>query len=384
MLPLSSAFERAVWAVRAQFFLAGALFATWGVHVPTVKRHYGLGEQSLSLAMLAAGIGAVAALTQAGRVVGRFGSRATAVGAGLLTAVSLACLLLGGHWLALGLVMVLFGMGNGLFDVSINAAASDLEREGGRSRMSGFHGMFSLGGMAGAAFGSAWLGLGLPAAGHLVGTTLVAGLLVAVAGRWMPRQAPTDESAPAEPLPRFALPRGVLALLGTLAALGLIAEGSMYDWSVLYMAQELRSEPGTAALAYAAFSGAMAATRFGGDWLRDRIAPATLMSASAALAAVSMAVVLLVAHPVVALIGFALVGVGFANIVPALFSAAAQAGLTPAHGIAVVASMGYLGMMAGPPLIGLVGEHSSLTWGLATVVLFAGVLALAAPKAMKR
>jgi fucose permease len=182
--------------------------------------------------------------------------------------------------------------------------------------------------------------------------------------------------------PRFALPRGVLALLGILAALGLIAEGAMYDWSVLYMTQELHSEPGFAALAYASFSAAMAAARFGGDWVRERVSPPVLMSSSAALAAVSMAAVLWIAHPVAALVGFALVGLGFANVVPVLFSTAAKVDANPAHGIAVVASLGYLGMMAGPPLIGIIAEYASLTVGLVSVAVFAAVLSAAAPRAL--
>jgi fucose permease len=181
----------------------------------------------------------------------------------------------------------------------------------------------------------------------------------------------------------FELPRGLLALLGVLGALGLIAEGAMYDWSVLYMKQELASEASFAALAYASFSAAMAAARFAGDWVRERVSPAVLMSGSAALAAASMAAVLLIGHPVVALVGFALVGLGFANVVPVLFSAAAKVDANPAHGIAVVASVGYLGMMAGPPLIGIIAEHASLTLGLATVSLFAGILAAAAPRALR-
>ncbi len=372
--------RRAVWAVRTQFFIAGALFATWGVHVPTVKAHYGLSEQVLALVMLAAGVGSVAALTQAGRLVGRCGTRATAIGAGLLVAASIASLLVWPSMAVLCGAMVAFGIGNSLFDVSINTAASDLEQIGQRSLMSGFHGMFSLGGMVGAALGSAWLDRGMAAGLHLVLTAGLCAIAIVVAGSLM---RPHVAGAKVDDGPRFALPRGVLALLGALAALGLVAEGAMYDWSVLYMSQELRSDSGFAALAYASFSGAMAAARFGGDWVRDRVPPARLMSASAWLAAGALALVLWAAHPGVALVGFALVGLGFANIVPTLFSAAARVGVQPAHGIAVVASMGYLGMMAGPPLIGVIGEHSSLGWGLATVVLFAAVLALAAPKALK-
>lgn len=369
---------RATIAVRAQFFIAGALFATWGIHVPTVKQHYGLGEQALAMAMLASGVGAVLTLTQAGRIVGRQGPRRMAMLSGVLCAGSLVALLASQSYAVLLALMVVFGIGMSLLDVSINAAASELESLRERNLMSGFHAMFSLGGMVGAGLGSALLARAVLPETHLVVTSLASGAFVLVAGMVM-LQTVAGSSQQGH---GFAFPRGALGLLGVLAALGLIAEGAMYDWSVLYMTQELKSAPDFAALAYASFSGAMAAARFGGDWVRDRVSPAVLMSSSAALATVAMAAVLLIAHPVATLIGFALVGLGFANVVPVLFGTAAKLDANPAHGIAVVASVGYFGMMAGPPLIGVIAEHSSLTVGLASVAVFAAILALAAPKAL--
>jgi predicted MFS family arabinose efflux permease len=122
--------------------------------------------------------------------------------------------------------------------------------------------------------------------------------------------------------PRFDLPRGALVVLGLLAAAGLIAEGALYDWSVLYLKQEVGTDAGTAALAYASFSAAMAAGRFAGDWVRGHLSPVALLRASGALGAMGMALSLWVQQPMVVLVGFALVGLGFANVVPVLFSAA--------------------------------------------------------------
>jgi fucose permease len=374
----SIAVARATWAVRLQFFVAGVLFASFGVHVPTIKLHYALGEQALAIAMLAAGVGAVATLTQAGRWVGRLGARRAALLSGGATALCLALLLSSHAYAGLLAVMVVFGVGTSLFDVSINAAAGELEQRAGRSLMSGFHGMFSLGGMVGAGLGSLLLSHEVGGTTHLVAMAVLGAAAIGGAGAVMLRTIAGSDAKGG-----FELPRGLLALLGVLGALGLIAEGAMYDWSVLYMKQELASDASFAALAYASFSAAMAAARFGGDWIRERLSPAVLMSGSAALAAVSMAAVLLIGHPTVALVGFALVGFGFANVVPVLFSAAAKVDANPAHGIAVVASVGYLGMMAGPPLIGIIAEHASLTLGLATVSLFAGILAVAAPRALR-
>jgi fucose permease len=371
---------RATIAVRIQFFIAGALFATWGIHVPTVKLHYGLGEQALAMAMLASGVGAVLTLTQAGRIVGNQGARRMAILSGVLCAASLAAVLASADYGVLLALMVVFGIGMSLLDVSINAAASELERLRSRNLMSGFHAMFSLGGMVGAGLGSALLSHGMAAGTHLVGTSLGSLVVVIVAGLVMLRTV----AGSSQEGHGFALPRGILGLLGVLAAVGLIAEGAMYDWSVLYMAQELHSSPDQAALAYASFSAAMAAARFAGDWIRDRVKPTVLMSSSAALAAVSMAAVLLIADPIVTLVGFALVGLGFANVVPVLFGTAAKMDANPAHGIAVVASVGYFGMMAGPPLIGVIAEHWSLPVGLASVAVFAAILAMAAPRALSR
>ena len=168
-------------------------------------------------------------------------------------------------------------------------------------------------------------------------------------------------------------------MLGTLAALGLIAEGAIYDWSVLYLQQELGSPQKQAALAYASFSAAMAATRFGGDALRARFAPALLLRGSALVAAAAMSLVLFTDTPWLALVGFAGVGVGFANVVPILFAASARVpGIDPARGIASVSALAYLGFMGGPPVIGLLARVSSLSWALCVVVVFALALAASA------
>lgn len=369
----------AAWATRANFFYSGFLFATWGVHVPTVREHYGLGEQALAMAMLASGVGALAGLTQAGRVIGLVGAKPVTLASGLVVALCVAALLWTTSYPVLIATMVLFGIASGLLDVAINAEATELEHVADRKLMSGFHGMFSLGGMAGAAAGSALLAAGVAPSAHLLSVAVLGALVLAAATALM---LPFKPSADAEAA-GFELPRAGLLLLGVLAALGLIAEGAMYDWSVLYMHRELGSPQQHVALAYASFSAAMAAARFGGDWVRERTAPAKLMRWSAALSAAAMAATLLVGEPWFALIGFALVGVGLGNVVPVLFSAAARApGTTPAHGIAAVSSVGYLGFMAGPPLIGVVAQHSSLALALSVVVLFAATLALAARRAL--
>ena len=366
------------WSTRAHFFCSGFLFAAWGVHVPTVKSVYGVGEGALGLAMLAAGVGALIGLSQAGALVGRFGARTMALGCGVFTAAAVSVLLSLPGFVALLAVLAVFGLASGVFDVAINAEASELEHREARPLMSGFHGMFSLGGMAGAGLGSALLAAGVAPVTHLACVSVLAAVTIAVACQNMlPPQVAAGGHG------HFRLPRGTLLVLGVMAALGLIAEGAIYDWSVLYLHKELGSPQEQAALAYASFSAAMALTRFGGDWIRARVRPATLLCASALLAGAAMALVLWTSRPAVALVGMALVGVGFANVVPILFSAAARVpGVTAAHGIAAVSSVGYLGFMGGPPLIGVLAQWSSLTAALSVVVMFALVLAAASRRAL--
>ncbi|MBT2323208.1 MFS transporter [Variovorax paradoxus] len=365
------------WASRAQFFGSGFIFATWGVHIPTVKTHYGVDEAALGLAMLAAGVGALLGLTRASRWIGHYGARGIAGFCGAIYALLLAALLaMPGYGALLGLLAV-FGVVTGVFDVAINTEAAQLELRNGHPLMSGMHGMFSLGGMAGAVTGGAALAAGMPAQWHLTLVATTMAFSIALSARWMlPKEETTFAGAEDK---GFRLPRGALAILGVLAALGLIAEGAIYDWSVLYLKQELGSPQQQAALGYASFSAAMAATRFGGDAMRARFSPAALLRGSASLAAVSMTLVLLADAPWLALVGFAGVGMGFANVVPVLFAASARVpGVEPARGIAAVSAAAYLGFMAGPPAIGFLAQLSSLTAALYVVVAFAAALAASA------
>ncbi|RZL43308.1 MAG: MFS transporter [Variovorax sp.] len=381
--PLSAATR---WASRTQFFCAGFIFATWGVHIPTVKAHYGIDEAQLGLALLAAGVGALLGISQAGRVIGRHGARFVCGVCGTVYALLLTGLIAMPGLAGLLALLMLFGLVTSVFDVAINTEAAQLEMRSGHPLMSGMHGMFSLGGMAGALTGGAALAAGLAPQRHLWLVAAAMVLAVALATtRMLPNALTATERGAGGNAGGFKLPRGALAILGALAALGLIAEGAIYDWSVLYLQQELGSPQQQAALAYGSFSAAMAAARFGGDALRQRFEPAVLVRGSALLAAASMTLVLVTSTPWIALAGFAGVGIGFANVVPVLFAASAQVpGVPPAQGIASVSAMAYLGFMTGPPVIGFLARVSSLTLALCVVVAFALALAVAARHANPR
>jgi fucose permease len=370
-------------ATRAEFFALGAASAALGVHVPSIKAHFGLGEAALSLALLSVAGGGVLCLMVAGRIIGRFGARRCTLAAGLVLGAALGLLLAFDSFALLLALMTVFGAAVGLFNVAVNAEGTHLEERLGRKIVSTLHGMWSLGGMAGSAAGAAMLqggvapGLQLPLAGLASG-----GVAVLAAQAMLPVHPRHDAALPAglparpaggEPA---AQPRRTLLLLGALAALGMMSEGVMYDWCVLYLHKELGAAPAVAALGFASFSGAMAATRFAGDRLRTRLQPAALLAGSAVLCAAVMALVLAVGNVWVALAGFAVVGMGLANMSPILFVAGSRVrGVSPASGIAMVSSLGYVGMVAGPPLVGGVAQFGSLTGGMALLVLATLLLA---------
>jgi fucose permease len=374
--------RRARHAVHAAFFVFGVIVSALGVHVPQVRAHYRLDDGALSLALLSIAVGAVLCLAFAGRWIAAFGVRRVAAVAACVMGVALALLLQFDRFAPLLVAMLFFGASVGLFDVAINTEGTFIETALQRKVMSTMHGMWSLGGMAGAALGAWWLARQVAPLVQLrvVAVGAVAVALVAVACMLPAHALPGERGAAAARwlgVPRAA--RRTLIALGVLAVLGLLAEGAIYDWSTLYLQRERGAPPALAAIGFACFSAAMAAGRFGGDWLRARVPAARLLRATALLSACAMAAVLLSNTVAWALAGLALLGLGLANVVPLLFVAASRVeGVSAAAGIALVSSLGWVGVVIGPPLVGGVAQASSLAWALWLVVLSSLALAAAA------
>lgn len=366
---------RSRWALATTFFVNGVVLASWVPHIPAIKARHALSDGGLGLVLLAMAAGAVLALPVAGSLVGRLGSRRmtslAAVGFCLLLPLPLASPTVP----RLVLSLVLLGAGNGALDVSMNAHAVALERRYGRPIMASFHALFSLGGVAGALLAGGTMWLGVPDLGHAAATALVCAVAVAAS---FPALGPGEGGA-ARSAPVFARPPRVLAPLGGLAFLGLLAEGAVGDWSAVYLHDALATGPAAAATGFAAFSLAMAAGRATGDRLVGRFGPARILQTSSGLAAGGLALALLVGEPVAGIIGFGLVGLGIANVVPILFSAAGRVrGVQPGVALAAVTTLGYVGFLAGPPLIGLAAELAGLPLALGLVSLSCACIAAGA------
>jgi len=357
-----AAIRRARVAVASIFFVNGAVLASWVPHIPAVKSRLGAGEAALGWALLAMAAGAVVALPLAGWLVGRFGSRVMTLSAAAAFCLAMPLPVFSPSLPVLALSLAVLGALNGLLDVSMNTQAAALERAVGRPIMSSFHALFSTGGMVGALGASGAMAAGSGDASHVITAAVLMLGVVALAAR---RLLPSEDERPG---PAFVRPSRALVGLGMLAFFGLLAEGAMADWSAVYLRETLGSSLAVAATGFAAFSLAMAVGRFMGDMLVSCFGARAVLRGSGSVAAAGLGGALLIGHPLAGIIGCALVGLGIANIIPVLFSAATRVAKTePGTALAAVATIGYGGFLSGPPLIGITAEAAGLPVALGLV-----------------
>jgi hypothetical protein len=270
--------------------------------------------------------------------------------------------------------LLVMGIFNGGLDVAMNAQAALVEKAYGRPIMASFHGLWSVGGLAGATLGGAVAAQGLALGPHMLAVSGLALVGLALATQWL---VPDAGSGTGESGPSFALPPRALLLLGAVAFGVLFCEGAIADWGAVYLREGLGSPAGVAATGYAVFALLMAAGRLTGDWLTLRIGAGRIARGGGALVALGVALALTTGEPLAAIAGFGLVGAGVSCIFPLILSAAARTpGIAPGIAIAAMATSGYTGFLVGPPLIGSLAEALSLRGALGVLGVL-GVLILA-------
>jgi MFS family permease len=367
---------RARIGVSAVFLIFGAGFANWVTRIPEVQRELNLSEAQLGLALFGLAAGSLVAMPVAGAVVARRGSAPVTRALGPAFCLALPLPALAGSLPTLTLALVIVGAVHGGMDVAMNAHAATVERSLRRPVMSSFHALYSAGGLLGALLGGAVAARGARPLLHLSGF----GLLGAT-GMWTASTLllPASVDAGGAKAPAFARPDRALAALAVLAFCVLFCEGAIADWSGVYMVQATGSGPGRAATAFAAFSLAMTLGRFAGDAVTARLGPVVVVRGGALLAAIGLAGGLATAHTFASLVGFGCVGLGFACVFPSIVRAASRSGSRAGGAaIAAVATAGYTGFLAGPPLIGVVAQATSVRVGLGLVVLASALVAMLA------
>ena len=350
-------------------------FGTLAARVPAIKERLALSDGELGVALLFVAVGALCAFPAVGRLIASRGSRPVTRGGLVLVAAAVALVGLAPSLPALMAAAVALGAANAALDVAMNAHGVTVERRLARPILSSLHAGWSIGGLVGAAAGGA-----LAAGGADVRLNLalvpaaVCGLALVASRALLPA---ADDAVP--PLPALRRPSGRVALLGLIAFCCLFAEGVAADWSAVYLEDSLGTGAGLAAAGFAAYSLAMAGGRLAGDRLAVRWGPSGLLVRCGLLAAGGLGVALLVGHPAAAIAGFALLGAGVAPVVPVLFRAGGStAGVPSSQGIATVGWLGYLGLMAGPPVIGLTADAIGLPAALGIVCAMTAAVALLA------
>ncbi|MER6677458.1 MFS transporter [Streptomyces sp. NPDC000983] len=362
------------------FVLNGTLLGMWVVQIPAVEERVGISHATLGGLLVLLGGGAFLGMQVSGRLVDRLGTGVVVPAAGVLCSATLALPGLAPEPWTLGAALLIFGFGNGCLDVSMNAHAVHVEKAYARPVMSAFHATFSVGGVLAALLGAGAAGVGMTTAATL-GTVAVLGVVTAlVAARGLLPGAPVDDAEvhAASPVGKRAVPARIWVLAG-LALVIMLCEGAANDWSALHLKSVLGAPEATAALGYGAFAAAMTVGRLLADRLTARFGPMAVLRYGSAMAAVGITIVALLPWVWAALAGWALFGLGLSGCVPQLFSAAGHADPAAAGAnVSRVAGLGYLGMLAGPAVIGWLTHLVPLNQTFLLMTLLCAVAAVAA------
>ncbi|AVV39620.1 MFS transporter [Pantoea vagans] len=350
-------------ATRIIFFLAGFITATWAVIVPFARANTGANEAQLGTLLLCLGVGALIAMPVTGWLTSRFGCRRVILVAVALIVISTPWLAVLSDPLLLALALLVFGIGIGVTDCAMNIQAILVEKQAAKPVMSGFHGMYSVGGIAGAGFMTLILAMGFSVlTGCLLAVAAVIIMtLVSVSGL-------LTYANPAEG-PVFAVPRGSVLIIGIICFAVFLTEGTVLDWSAVYLTNVRAIPVSLGGLGYTCFAVAMTVARLTGDRIISSLGRLPVVLGGALVAAAGMAMVTFIAFWPLALLGYTLVGAGCANIVPVMFSAAGRQTVMPqAVAIPAITTLGYLGVLSGPAVIGYVAHYTHLGFSFSLIM----------------
>lgn len=358
-------------STRIVFFIAGVAVAAWAPLVPFAKARAGLGDGALGILLLCLGAGSIVAMPVAGALESRIGCRRVLVGSTVLICLALPLLATLSGVTLIAAALFAFGAGLGSLDCVMNIQAVIVERASQRPMMSGFHGLFSVGGIVGAGGVSGLLSVGAsPFVAMLCMAAGIVGALIESAPHLLPYGS--EQIGPA-----FAIPRGIVLLIGILCFIMFLAEGAVLDWSAIFLTSVRGAMPSYGGLGYAAFALTMTFGRLAGDAAVRQLGGALVVVVGSLCAAAGLFLAALCPAWVAGILGFALVGAGCSNIVPVLYTAVGRQKIMPEHiAIPAITTLGYAGILAGPAAIGFVVQISSLSIAfLAVGLLLVGVAA---------
>jgi predicted MFS family arabinose efflux permease len=354
-------------ATRIAFIANGLAFASWAPIIPFAKANTGVDEAALGLLLLCLGIGSVISMPITGWLCARHGTRQMILISALIMACALPFLAYLFEYWALAITLLIFGAAIGTLDVAMNIHAAEVEKRSERALMSGFHGMFSVGAICGAGFVTLMISYGVA---PLIATLCVTGSVI-IAILWVQSHYLITKSDAPEP---FRPPSGIVKWLALLAGIAFLIEGAIMDWGALLMIERAVFSMEQAALGYIAFSITMVIGRLSGDYVVPRIGRHAILLGGGTLVVLGLIAITTLPSPTLNLIGFAVIGLGAANLVPVVFSAAGQqSDMDPNMAVASVTFVGYAGILLGPAIIGFGAQYTSLPLAMASLALLGAV-----------
>ncbi|CNI18037.1 putative inner membrane protein [Yersinia frederiksenii] len=355
-------------STRAVFFIAGFAMGLWASLVPYAQNRLQFDAGSLGLLLLCLGTGSLLAMLFSGKLIGHFGCRKIMSLGIVLTCIFLPTLAIIDQFPLMAVCLFFFGAGIGLVDVAVNVQGSLVEQSSDKPLMSGFHCLFSIGSIAGAGGGATLFALGLmPLTVTFIAIVLIAIITSAVFNELIPfgDHKEPSESAIAKPRPNFRL-----VLMALMCMICFMAEGAVLDWSGVFLTNYRGLDITHAGWGFAVFGGTMSVMRFTGDKVVSILGRKRVLILSSLFAMVGYAVAVIIPDWKFTLLGFALVGIGAANIVPVLITLAGQEKVMPVNmSVAMVATLGYFGVLGGPALIGFIAHLTDLYTAFSIVAL---------------
>ena len=348
------------------FFVAGLTFATWASRIPDIQNKLQLSDAGLGGVLFALPAGLMTSLPLSGWLVGKFGSRKLVIIGAILYPLTLILLGVAGSIWVLTLGLFLFGLFANVINIAMNTQAVGIEKLYGKSIMASFHGLWSLAGFSGAAIGTLFVSAGFSPLFHFSLIILLAGLLVLISYRFtLPHDDAVDKAQTS-----FVKPDKQILILGIIAFCCLLCEGAMADWSGVYFKKVVLAPVSLTTLGYLAFTGTMALGRFLGDGMVMKIGVKRMLQLSGVLITTGLLISVIFPYLVSATIGFFLVGFGVSSVVPIVYGIAGRSKtMSASTALATVSTIGFLGFLIGPPIIGFVAEAINLRWSFALIAI---------------
>ncbi len=354
------------FSVSAIFFAYGLTFASWASRIPTIQQELNISDGVLGMILFALPVGLFLCLPFSGWIINHFGSRKVVIVSGTVYSTLLLAIGMTQNVIQLVAVLLIFGFFSNLLNIAVNTQAAGVEASYSKPIMASFHGMWSLAGFAGAAIGTIMMGYGINPFYHFLLILALMLLTITLSNKSLIEK---DAGQNAEGL-KFVLPDRPLLKLGIIAFCSLICEGTMFDWSGVYFLKIVKAEPAWIGAGYTAYMIAMASGRFLADWLTHKIGVQRVLQLSGSLTGLGLGVAVFFPQQTPAIIGFLIVGLGVSSVVPLAYSAASKSVTMPAsQALTTVTTIGFFGLLIGPPIVGLIAGETSLKTAFTFLIL---------------